>query len=79
MMMKMGLKMMITIVRVFMMIRKKHTGKRILIIKTILIIKMQKIKSRLKLKIKKMLILKPEREESKRENREKSKDGSFHN
>ena len=77
--MKMGLKMMITIVRVFMMIRKKHTGKRILIIKTILIIKMQKIKSRLKLKIKKMLILKPEREESKRENREKSKDGSFHN
>ena len=69
--MKMGLKMMITIVRVFMMIRKKHTGKRILIIKTILIIKMQKIKSRLKLKIKKMLILKPEREESKRENRER--------
>jgi hypothetical protein len=69
----------IKIVRVFMMIRKKHTGKRILIIKTILIIKMLKIKSRLKFKIKKMLILKPEREESKRENKERLKDGSFHN
>jgi len=79
MMMKMGLKMRITIVRVFMMIRKKHTGKRILIIKTILIIKMPKIKSRLKFKIRRMLILKPEREESKRENRERLKDGSFLN
>jgi hypothetical protein len=62
-----------------MMIRKKHTGKRTLIIKTILIIKMPKIKSRLKFKIRRMLILKPEREESKRENRERLKDGSFLN
>ena len=69
--MKMGLKMRITIVRVFMMIRKKHTGKRILIIKTISIIKMQKIKSRFKFKIRRMFILKLEREESKRENRER--------
>ena len=65
---KMVLKMRSMIVRVFMMIRRRHIGKKIMIIRIILIIK--RIRNKLRFKIKKTLILKQEKEESKKENRE---------
>ena len=66
---KMVLKMRSMIVRVFMMIRRRHIGKKIMIIRIILIIK--RIRNKLRFKIKKTLILKQEKEESKKENRER--------
>ena len=60
-----------------MMIRRRHIGKKIMIIRIILIIK--RIRNKLRFKIKKTLILKQEKEESKKENRERKKDGSFLN
>jgi hypothetical protein len=69
MMKKMVLKMRNMIVRVFMMIRRRHIGKKIMIIRIILIIK--RIRNKLRFKIKKTLILKQEKEESKKENRER--------
>ncbi len=78
-MIKMDFRMMITTVREFLMIRKKYTGKKTLIIKIILTIKILEITNKVKFKFKRMLILKLEKEESKKRNREKLKDGIFLN
>jgi hypothetical protein len=71
MMMKMGLRTRNMIVRVFLTIKRRLTGKRILIIKKMLIIKMVKIRNRLKFKIRRAHILRQEKGESKKENRER--------
>lgn len=77
--MKMDFRMMITTVRELLMIRKKYTGKKTLIIKIILTIKILEITNKVKFKFKRMLTLKLEKEESKKGNREKLKDGIFLN
>jgi hypothetical protein len=63
----MQLKMMTMIVRGFMMIRRKLIGKKILIS---MIIKILRIENKIKFKTKKTLILKQEKEENKKENKE---------